>query len=371
MHDFGVSKEHTIIMDLPLSLDPLNLLHGKPAVAYDPTTKSRFGVFPRYEPNEVTWFETNPCCIFHTANTWDTVEKCWRTGAVEKQVHLLACRLTSASIVYSAGNLTAPTPTKQIPHQYQEEEQCRLYYYQFILKNSDLPLANTSDPQIRHQWALSTLSFEFPTLRDSVSMTSARYIYGCTTALPTFSAALGRATKISYLAKFDVQALIASGIRDPPTQIKGSVDTRSIKEIINSADPNDPIKVFEFPSYYYGQEASFVPRQNGTEEDDGWLLTYVFDERQVDADGECRVDAHSELWIIDARNMKDVVAKIRLPTRVPYGLHGKWFPEEQVRSQRPVHEFRQVPSQSAGAAHQSVAWRAWLRGRIVVERWLA
>ncbi|KAI7131616.1 carotenoid oxygenase, partial [Hortaea werneckii] len=72
MHDFGVSRSHTVIMDLPLSLDPMNQLKGLPPVAYDSSKPSRFGVFPRWNPENVTWFETDACCIFHTANTWDS-----------------------------------------------------------------------------------------------------------------------------------------------------------------------------------------------------------------------------------------------------------------------------------------------------------
>jgi carotenoid cleavage dioxygenase-like enzyme len=68
MHDFGVSSSHTIIMDLPLSLDPANQLKGKPPVTYDSDQPSRFGVFPRRHPENVRWFETDACCIFHTAN---------------------------------------------------------------------------------------------------------------------------------------------------------------------------------------------------------------------------------------------------------------------------------------------------------------
>ena len=37
MHDFGVSLKHTVIMDLPLTLDPMNQLKGLPPVSYDST----------------------------------------------------------------------------------------------------------------------------------------------------------------------------------------------------------------------------------------------------------------------------------------------------------------------------------------------
>ncbi|KAK7987162.1 retinal pigment epithelial membrane protein [Apiospora saccharicola] len=303
MHDFGVAAKHTVIMDLPLSLDPMNNLTGKPVVSYDPTDRSRFGVFPRYEPQKIQWFETNACVIFHAANCWETTTP----GPVpETNVHLLACRLTSASVVYSAGALAPPPPK-----------------------------ARTA------RWALSAIPFEFPTISPAYEMRTARYIYGCSTGSSSyFSAALGKAAKIDHLAKIDATALIARGTAHPPQQIKGCVDTRGVAEVMKSTDPDDPVKLFRLPKGWYAQEPRFVPRADAQAEDDGWLLTYVFDESQLDASGECRDDegtsaARSELWVIDARNMADVVARIKLPQRVPYGLHGRWYSEAEIRGQRP------------------------------------
>lgn len=99
MHDFGVSRAYTVILDLPLSLDPLNLLKNRRVIDYNPKGRPRFGVFPRYRPQEIQWFETNPCCIFHTANTWQTAET--------KSVSMLCYRLTSAVLIYAAGSVTS------------------------------------------------------------------------------------------------------------------------------------------------------------------------------------------------------------------------------------------------------------------------
>ncbi|KAI1342753.1 retinal pigment epithelial membrane protein [Xylariaceae sp. FL0016] len=334
MHDFGVSARHTVIMDLPLSLNPMNSLTGTPVVSYDPTELSRYGVFPRYEPEKIQWFETNPCVIFHAVNCWDTTI----TGprVVETAVHLLVCRLTSASLVYSAGALSPPTP-KPVPPEYVEEEQCRLYYYNFPLEAD----GSRDRPVIRNQWALSAIPFEFPTLSAAYSMKPARFIYGCSTGSSSYySAALGKAAKIDYIAKIDAATLIARGSAHPPQQIKGCVDTRTLDEVMQSEDPNDPIKLFQLPTGWFAQEPRFVPRAAAVSEDDGWLLTYVFDESQLDDEGECREDAISELWVIDARNMKEVVAKIKLPQRVPYGLHGAWFSEDDIANQRGFEAFR-------------------------------
>jgi len=75
-------------------------------------------------------------------------------------------------------------------------------------------------------------------------------------------------------------------------------------------------------------------------EDDGWLVTYVFDESQLNENDEVSEDSKSELWIIDAIGMKGVVAKVILPQRVPYGMHGNWFPQDEIINQRDYSDIR-------------------------------
>jgi carotenoid cleavage dioxygenase-like enzyme len=338
MHDFGVSFDHTVIMDLPLSLDPLNLAKNMPVVSYDPSARSRFGVFPRHHPERVRWFETDSCCIFHTANTWDDKAVNKVIAATETvAVNMLACRLTSASLVYSAGDVAVPTPTRAtVP---QEEEQCRLYYYRFSL---DKPAQQNA---IQHQFALSAVPFEFPSICEDRSMTNAKYVYGCSISSGSFGAALGRAVKIDCLVKIDAESLVELGKKDEGLRsVSGCVDTRSVDEILQSKRSDDPIQVFKLPPGHYAQESRFVLRADAKTEDDGFLLFYVFNEAQLDESGECQPDAKSELWIVDAKNMKTVIGKVVLPQRVPYGLHGNWFPEKQILHQRPVETIRNLPA---------------------------
>jgi carotenoid cleavage dioxygenase len=66
-----------------------------------------------------------------------------------------------------------------------------------------------------------------------------------------------------------------------------------------------------------GGEGVFVQRPDARAEDDGWLLTYVFDQAA----------RRSELIVVDAQAFnKPPVARILLPQRVPYGFHGLWIP---------------------------------------------
>jgi hypothetical protein len=67
---------------------------------------------------------------------------------------------------------------------------------------------------------------------------------------------------------------------------------------------------------------------------------YVFDESQLLEDGSAPASARSELWIIDARSMQNVVARVYLPQQVPYGLHGTFFSRAQIAAQRPREGIR-------------------------------
>jgi carotenoid cleavage dioxygenase-like enzyme len=60
-------------------------------------------------------------------------------------------------------------------------------------------------------------------------------------------------------------------------------------------------------------EATFVAAAGATREDDGWLLSFVYEPRR---------DA-SDLVILDASNLRQQAA-IQLPARVPFGFHGTW-----------------------------------------------
>lgn len=71
----------------------------------------------------------------------------------------------------------------------------------------------------------------------------------------------------------------------------------------------------------FGGECVFVPKPGGKAEDGGWLLTFVFD----------KAAGKSELVVLDAADVAArPVARVHLPTRVPYGFHGVWVPGEKL-----------------------------------------
>ncbi|KZX58289.1 hypothetical protein A3709_02160 [Halioglobus sp. HI00S01] len=70
---------------------------------------------------------------------------------------------------------------------------------------------------------------------------------------------------------------------------------------------------------YRGGEALFVPREGATEEDDGYLIELLM------------ADEDAALLVLDARNMTEL-ARLPLPQRVPYGVHGCWLDASQLET---------------------------------------
>lgn len=60
-------------------------------------------------------------------------------------------------------------------------------------------------------------------------------------------------------------------------------------------------------------EPIFVPKPNATTEDEGWILTLIYD----------AANHRSDLVILDAQNLTQK-AILHLKSHIPYGLHGSW-----------------------------------------------
>jgi carotenoid cleavage dioxygenase len=72
MHDFVVSRGHTIFMDLPAIFDMELAMSGGMPIRWSDDYPARFGVLPREGTDEdVQWFDVDPCYVFHTLNAYD------------------------------------------------------------------------------------------------------------------------------------------------------------------------------------------------------------------------------------------------------------------------------------------------------------
>ena len=79
---------------------------------------------------------------------------------------------------------------------------------------------------------------------------------------------------------------------------------------------NDTSEVYEYGSGNFGAEPVFVPSKGANDEDEGYLLSLVYDQ-ETDK---------SDLIILNAQEVSSgPLAKVHLPQRVPFGFHGDWI----------------------------------------------
>ncbi|MBE1550284.1 carotenoid cleavage dioxygenase [Mycobacterium sp. OAS707] len=74
MHDFALTAEHVVFMDLPIvfNLDVAIKGEGDMPYRWSDEYGARFGVMRRDDPfGPIRWFDIEPCYVFHVANAYD------------------------------------------------------------------------------------------------------------------------------------------------------------------------------------------------------------------------------------------------------------------------------------------------------------
>ena len=73
----------------------------------------------------------------------------------------------------------------------------------------------------------------------------------------------------------------------------------------------------------WGSEAPFAARPGSVAEDDGYVVSFVHDERE----------GRSEVVVLDAADIGGgPVARVLLPGRVPIGFHATWVPGDRFQA---------------------------------------
>ena len=72
MHDFNVTRNHVVFMDLPAVFDMKLAMSGQLPIRWDDDYPARLGVMPRDGTDaQVKWFDINPCYVFHPMNSYE------------------------------------------------------------------------------------------------------------------------------------------------------------------------------------------------------------------------------------------------------------------------------------------------------------
>ncbi|MEM8778815.1 MAG: carotenoid oxygenase family protein, partial [Cyanobacteria bacterium P01_G01_bin.49] len=145
MHDFAITPNYTIFLDLPLTFRPERMQKGQPALQFESDRPSRFGILPRHgEHKDIRWFESSPCYIFHTLNAYEEGE----------EIVLIACRMNGTTVLGEA------------PDQAKDSDIPRLSEWRFHLK--------TGQTQEKH---LCEIPSEFPRINEQYLGQKTRYGY--------------------------------------------------------------------------------------------------------------------------------------------------------------------------------------------------
>lgn len=81
MHDFAITENYAVFMDLPAVMRPERLMKGKSFVNWEPDKGARFGVMPRHgKGSEIRWFDVPPFYMYHTANAYEDGQEIVVTG---------------------------------------------------------------------------------------------------------------------------------------------------------------------------------------------------------------------------------------------------------------------------------------------------
>jgi carotenoid cleavage dioxygenase len=244
MHDFNVTRNHVIFMDLPAVFRLDLAMSGGMPIRWDDDYPARLGVMPREGTDaDVRWFEINPCYVFHPMNAYEEGDA-------------IVLDVARFSHIWRDSATDFPDP----------------HLWRWTI---DMATGRVREEQVDDRAA------EFPRVADSVIGLRHRYGY--------MMGMSGRST-------------------DDPTLAEGAIvkydrATGGRAEIPLGAgrSPGEPV---------------FVPAAGGSNEDDGYLMTYVHD---------AATDS-SSFVIMDARSMdRKPIAVVDLP-RVPSGFHGSWIP---------------------------------------------
>jgi carotenoid cleavage dioxygenase-like enzyme len=247
MHDFNITQNHVIFMDMPAVFDLQLAMTGDMPIRWDDNYPTRLGVMPRNGNDaQVKWFDINPCYVFHPMNAYEDGDK-------------IVLDVARYDYIWRESAMDFPPSA--------------LWRWTIDITNGKVLEEQVDD-----------LSTEFPRVADSVVGLKHRYGY----------------------------AMRMSDGGGDPTKAEGGV-RKYDRETGNTSD-------IEYGKGRVGGEPVFVPSENSKNEDDGYLMTYVYD---------AATDS-SELIIMDAASMdKEPVAVVSLP-RIPSGFHGSWIPSSVV-----------------------------------------
>ena len=214
-HDMAFTKNHSILVDLPLFWDPELLKENKHHACFYKDIPTRFAIIPRYgNQQDIQWFEADPTYVLHWMNAYEEGDEIILEGYFQDN----PTPEPLAGMPRAVGQLMANID--------QHSFQSKLHRWRFNLKTG---LVNEKhiDPRV----------LEFGSFNQQYAGRKTRYLYS------TYS-------KPGWF--------LFSGL---------------VKHDFESGESWQ----LDFGEERYGSEAPFAPRVNSKDEDDGYIVSFITD----------------------------------------------------------------------------------------------
>jgi carotenoid cleavage dioxygenase len=256
----AVSENFVVLHDFPLFRDEAVVRAGRHKLSFHAEMPTRFAVVPRHgSANEVRWFEAAPTYMLHVVNAWEDGDAIVMVGTPYRMHRTRDGAIDGQRLLRTIHN---------------RQRDFLLQEWRF-----DLKTGRTTERVID-----DVLNTEFPVINTAYQ---------------------GRRNRFTYNVVFPY-----GGKEEPrfPGIVKYDLDTGGY------------VAWSEGPHFFYN-EPGFAPRDGASGEDDGYLVSFVWNDR----------DQRSELQIFDCRRFGlGPVARVLLPQRVPHGFHATFVSAKQL-----------------------------------------
>ncbi|KAL8064623.1 hypothetical protein ABFX02_01G102600 [Erythranthe guttata] len=264
IHDFAVTKNYAVFFDSQIVIKPVEILRGKQPIGVNAAKMPRLGIIRRYavDENEMWWVDAPGFNMIHAVNAWEEDD--------------------GNTIVMVALNILG------VEHVLERVD--------LIHSSVERIEIDVQTESIRRRSSVCSRNLEFAVINPAYVGKKNRYAY----------ASIGEPMpNLVGVVKIDLSVSATTGY--------------------SSSDDECEVASHLYPPGCSGGEIVFVPREPenpATEEDDGYLVSYLYDKNTQE----------SNFIVMDAKSPTlAIVAAVKLPHRVPFGFHGIFVPDSQLK----------------------------------------
>ncbi|EEF44272.1 9-cis-epoxycarotenoid dioxygenase, putative [Ricinus communis] len=272
IHDFAVTRNFVVIPDHQVVFKLSEMIRGGSPVIYDKNKTSRFGILSKNEVNEsgIQWIEVPNCFCFHLWNSWEEIS----TNG-DKIIVVIGSCMNPPDSIFNESETAIQSELSEIRLNMRTRESTR----KAIVRGMNLEAGQVNRKFVGQKTRYVYLAIAEPWPKCS--------------GIAKVDLETKEVTKFMYgKGRYGGEPFFVAKNREGEEEEDDDDDGKKIGNVIND------------------------------EEGEGYIMGFVRDE----------IKERSELVIVNATGMEQV-ASVSLPTRVPYGFHGTFVSEDELKGQ--------------------------------------